>query len=39
MGHVPPLSAYLMGIALILVGFSVTLPFFVRYRARIVYWL
>jgi len=39
MGHVPTPLAYAMGIALILVGFSVTLPFFVRYRARIVYWL
>ena len=27
------------GIALILMGFTVTLPLFVRYRARIVYWL
>ena len=39
MGHVPTLSTYVMGIALILVGFTVTLPLFVRYRARIVYWL
>ena len=39
MGRVPTPSAYVMGIALILVGFSVTLPLFVRYRARIVYWL
>jgi len=39
MGHVPTPLAYGMGIALILVGFGVTLPFFVRYRARIVYWL
>jgi hypothetical protein len=31
--------AYVMGIALILIGFSVTFPFFVRFRARIVYWL
>ena len=39
MGHVPTPLAYMMGIALILVGFSVTLPFFVRFRARIVYWV
>jgi lipopolysaccharide transport system permease protein len=39
MGRVPTRLAYAMGIALIVVGFSVTLPFFVRYRARIVYWL
>ena len=39
MGRVPTPLAYAMGIALILVGFTVTLPFFVRYRARIVYWL
>jgi len=39
MGRVPPPLAYVMGIALILVGFSVTLPFFVRFRARIVYWV
>ena len=39
MGHVPTLSTYVMGIALILMGFTVTLPLFVRYRARIVYWL
>ena len=39
MGRVPTPLAYGMGIALILVGFTVTLPFFVRYRARIVYWL
>jgi lipopolysaccharide transport system permease protein len=39
LGHVPAASAYLMGIALILAGFGVTLPFFARFRARIVYWL
>jgi lipopolysaccharide transport system permease protein len=39
LGHVPSRLAYVMGIALILVGFSVTLPFFARYRARIPYWL
>jgi ABC-type polysaccharide/polyol phosphate export permease len=39
LGQVPPTFAYLMGIALILAGFSVTIPFFVRFRARIVYWL
>jgi ABC-type polysaccharide/polyol phosphate export permease len=39
LGQVPTTFAYLMGIALILAGFSVTIPFFVRFRARIVYWL
>jgi len=39
MGHVPTRLSYIVGIALILVGFSITLPFFVRFRARIVYWL
>src|SRR2546427_775882 len=39
LGQVPTRFAYLMGIALILAGFSVTIPFFVRFRARIVYWL
>src|SRR6266516_1287247 len=39
LGQVPTTMSYLMGIALILVGFSVTIPFFVRFRSRIVYWL
>jgi ABC-type polysaccharide/polyol phosphate export permease len=39
LGQVPTRFAYLMGIALILAGFSITIPFFVRFRARIVYWL
>jgi ABC-type polysaccharide/polyol phosphate export permease len=39
LGHVPTASAYLMGIALIVVGFSVTIPIFARFRARIVYWV
>ncbi len=39
LGRVPAASAYLMGIALILAGFSVTIPFFARFRARIIYWL
>ena len=39
LGDVPTASAYLMGMALILVGFSITIPFFARFRARIIYWL
>ena len=39
LGHVPASSAYLMGTALALAGFGVTIPFFARFRARIVYWL
>ncbi len=39
MGRVPPTFAYAMGIVLIVIGFSVTLPFFVRFRSRIVYWV
>ena len=39
LGTVPKASAYLMGIGLMLAGFSVAIPFFARFRARIVYWL
>jgi len=39
MGRVPPPLSYVMGIAMILIGFSITLPFFARFRARIVYWV
>jgi lipopolysaccharide transport system permease protein len=39
LGRVPTPFTYVMGMALILAGFSVTLPFFARFRARIVYWL
>ena len=39
LGQVPTTSAYLMGIALIMLGFGVTIPFFARFRGRIVYWL
>jgi lipopolysaccharide transport system permease protein len=39
LGSVPPLSAYLMGVALIVAGFAGTIPFFARFRSRIVYWL
>jgi len=39
LGRVPAPSAYLMGLALIVVGFGVTIPFFARFRSRIVYWL
>ena len=39
LGAVPKTSAYLMGMGMILVGFAVTVPFFARFRARIVYWL
>jgi len=39
MGRVPTPTTYAMGIVMILIGFIITLPFFVRFRARIVYWL
>jgi len=39
LGQVPAPSAYLMGLALILVGFGITMPVFARFRARIVYWV
>jgi ABC-type polysaccharide/polyol phosphate export permease len=39
LGIVPKTSAYFMGVALIAAGLSVTIPFFARFRARIVYWL
>jgi len=39
LGQVPTRFAYLTGIALILAGFSVTIPFFVRFRTRLVFWL
>ena len=39
LGRVPTASAYLMGIALMALGFGVTIPFFARFRGRIVYWL
>jgi ABC-type polysaccharide/polyol phosphate export permease len=38
-GAVPPASAYANGIAVLVIGFLVTIPIFARYRARIVYWL
>jgi lipopolysaccharide transport system permease protein len=39
LGRVPAASAYVMGIASIVAGFAVTIPFFARFRARIIYWL
>jgi len=39
LGVVPDGAAYLTGIGLMLAGFAVTIPFFARFRSRIVYWL
>ena len=39
LGTVPERSAYLMGIGVMLAGFGVAIPFFARFRSRIVYWL
>lgn len=39
LGHVPGRLAYLISIGLMFAGFAVTIPFFARFRARIVYWL
>ena len=39
LGTVPDTTAYVMGIGMLLAGLGVTIPFFARFRARIVYWL
>ena len=39
LGIVPGVDAYGTVLAVTLVGFAVTLPFFARFRGRIVYWL
>jgi ABC-type polysaccharide/polyol phosphate export permease len=39
LGRVPGTSAYVMGIGTMLAGFAVAVPFFARFRARIIYWL
>jgi len=39
LGQVPEATHYVMAILVTLGGFALTLPFFARFRARIVYWL
>jgi ABC-type polysaccharide/polyol phosphate export permease len=39
LGLVPDLEAYLMVLAVTVLGFLVAVPFFARFRSRIVYWL
>ena len=39
LGHSPPLSTWLVGLAVTAVGYVVALGFFVRFRARIAYWV
>jgi lipopolysaccharide transport system permease protein len=39
LGHVPSLGRYLACLATTLVLAAITLPFFARYRERVVYWL
>jgi ABC-type polysaccharide/polyol phosphate export permease len=39
LGSVPKISTYLVGIGMMLAGCGVAIPFFARFRARIVYWL
>jgi ABC-type polysaccharide/polyol phosphate export permease len=39
LGRAPPLTAYLVAFAFILLLAALTLPLFARFRARIVYWL
>jgi ABC-type polysaccharide/polyol phosphate export permease len=39
LGDVPKAHDYVFGISLALAGLAVAVPFFARFRARIVYWL
>lgn len=39
LGIVPEASHYLVALAVTVIGFTVALPFFARFRARIIYWL
>jgi ABC-2 type transport system permease protein/lipopolysaccharide transport system permease protein len=39
LGHSPPLSTWLVGLGVTAVGYLVALGFFVRFRARIAYWV
>ena len=39
LGKVPSSHDYLMAVAILLLGFAVTLPFFGHFRRRIVYWV
>lgn len=39
LGVVPGRSAYVIGVAVTAIGFVVTIPFFARFRGRIIYWL
>jgi ABC-type polysaccharide/polyol phosphate export permease len=39
LGVVPPAESYWMASCVTLIGFLVAIPFFARFRARIVYWL
>jgi ABC-type polysaccharide/polyol phosphate export permease len=39
LGRMPGISAYVMGVGMMLAGFGIAIPFFARFRARIVYWL
>lgn len=39
LGGVPGRSAYVIGFAVMAIGFIVTIPFFARFRGRIIYWL
>jgi len=39
LGHSPPLSTWLVGLGVTAVGYVVALGFFVRFRARIAYWV
>ena len=39
LGVVPDAAAYASSIGLLVVGLAVTIPFFARFRSRIVYWL
>jgi ABC-2 type transport system permease protein/lipopolysaccharide transport system permease protein len=39
LGRVPPLSSWLVALAVTVLGYLVTLAFFVRFRERIAYWI
>ena len=39
LGRVPPLSSWLVALAVTALGYLVTLGFFVRFRERIAYWI
>lgn len=39
LGHIPTAQSYIAACAFVLILAAITLPFFARFRARLVYWL